>query len=116
MAQWASGDSLGALGALDQLIKENAKDADGLVLRGQIKQSMGKYDSAAEDFLKAISVDEKCYEAYFGCYNVYNDAGKAMRKMCLKNWYQYMAQMQKPKRRSDELIFVWISLQMQRIY
>lgn len=76
MAQWASGDSLGALGALDQLIKENAKDADGLVLRGQIKQSMGKYDSAAEDFLKAISVDEKCYEAYFGCYNVYNDAGR----------------------------------------
>ena len=37
---------------------------------------MGKYDSAAEDFLKAISVDEKCYEAYFGCYNVYNDAGR----------------------------------------
>ena len=26
---------------------------------------MGKYDSAAEDFLKVISVDEKCYEAYF---------------------------------------------------
>lgn len=76
MSQWASGDSMGALGVMDQLLKENDKDAQGYVLRGQIKQSMEQYDSAAKDFLKAIDEDEKCYEAYFGCYETYQAAGQ----------------------------------------
>lgn len=77
MSQWASGDSLGALGVMDQLLKENKKDVQGYVLRGQIKHSMEEYDSAAEDFLQAIETDEKCYEAYFGCYESYQAAGQS---------------------------------------
>lgn len=76
MAQWVAGDSLGALGALDQLIKENSKDTAAYVMRGQIKQDMEEYNSAVQDFMKAIEIDEKCYEAYFGCFETYQTAGQ----------------------------------------
>lgn len=76
MAQWASGDSLGALGVMDELLKENKEDVQGYVLRGQIKQAIGEYDSAAKDFLQAIDKEETCYEAYFGCYETYLAAGQ----------------------------------------
>lgn len=76
MAQWVAGDSLGALGALDQLLKENSKDTAAYVMRGQIKQDMEEYDSAVQDFMKAIEIDEKCYEAYFGCFETYQAAGQ----------------------------------------
>ena len=76
MSQFSSGDSLGALGVMDQMLKENKKDVQGYVMRGQIKQSIGEYDSSANDFLEAISIDDKYYDAYFGCYETYMQAGQ----------------------------------------
>ncbi|MCH5266727.1 MAG: tetratricopeptide repeat protein [Lachnospiraceae bacterium] len=76
MSQFSSGDSLGALGVMDQMLKENKKDVQGYVLRGQIKQSIGEYDSSANDFLQAIDLDDKCYDAYFGCYETYIQSGQ----------------------------------------
>ena len=82
MAQWASGDSLGALGALDQLIKENAKEnkiyskeSDENANIHHIKMSDGQEVILVEDIYNQNQFNIDGMKTYM--YNVIGKEGKA---------------------------------------
>jgi len=48
---------------LEAVLKTQPRDPEALLLRGLTKQLAGKYDSAQDDYTKALGVDPKRYEA-----------------------------------------------------
>lgn len=76
LAYLASGDEENSLDSFNQLIKDNKKDVQGYLQRGQLYLNMGEQESAMSDFAQALQLDRDCYDAYFGLYDAYNAAGQ----------------------------------------
>lgn len=76
VAYQVSGDSENALDSFNQLIKDNKKDVQGYLQRGQLYLYMGEEESALSDFSQALQLDKNCYDAYFGLYDAYTQAGQ----------------------------------------
>lgn len=60
-----NGDDLGALGVYDEYLKENTKDPQGYLLRGNLKIALEQYDSAKKDLKKAEELDDKLVEVKY---------------------------------------------------
>lgn len=67
-AQYASGDSEGALATYNAMIDYNKKDANAHYLRGCLLLQMGDTARAQEDFSKAVEYNVEDYELYINIY------------------------------------------------
>lgn len=73
------GDTSGAEGIYNDIIKEDGSQ-DGIYLaRGRLYEMLGEDDKALKDYLSAIKASGKCYDAYFAIYGIYMRLGDSSK-------------------------------------
>lgn len=70
-----SGDDKGAADLYTEIIKDDKKNTEAYLRRGDIYCKTGDYDAAYNDYNDAVKADKKCYDAYFGLYRAYKSQG-----------------------------------------
>lgn len=72
-----SGQSETAEALCEEMMEQDDSDMDVYMLFGKIKKASGDTDSAIKIFEKAIEKEKSYFDAYFGLYECYLDAGQS---------------------------------------
>ena len=65
-AQELAGDTTGAVASYTKILRADDTNALAYEARARIYRNMGEYESAREDFMKALSYDSGSFETYIG--------------------------------------------------